>query len=98
MFPKGGDAMRPTLVTLLTAAAALPFLASCSATVAPDGYGYYDTAPAYYGPSYGPGYYYHPYPRYHEYHPIYRHAYDRHAVVRHGDDHAEVHGRIAIEH
>jgi hypothetical protein len=82
--------MRPILIALLTAAAALPFLASCSATVEPDGYGYYDS-----GPVYGPAYY--PYPRYHEYRPYhhpYYHHYDRHVVEHRGP---EIHGHIAIE-
>ncbi|MGN6370202.1 MAG: hypothetical protein ACTHN5_18250 [Phycisphaerae bacterium] len=94
--------MRSTLVALLTAAAALPFLASCSATVEPDGYGYYDTNPGYY---YGPNYYYRDaYPRYHEYHPIYRHDWDDHRREFHehhreiGEHRGpEIHGRIAIE-
>ena len=94
--------MRHLLLPLIAAAAALPFLASCSATVAPDGYSnsgtYYSPAPTYY--STAPNYYYAPYPRYHEYHPyVYHHDVEhRHVVVEHHDDHdADIHGHIAIE-
>ncbi len=74
--------MRHLLIALITAAAALPFLASCSATVEPN-YGYYGPTPGYYA-------YYDHYPRYHEYHRYYHPA-----VVEHHEP--DVHGSITVE-